>query len=186
VKNFGLGLFSQRKGGFIGDSSKRDRMAEPTIVGGRPLANGRPQRSIPRGIEVLVKKASVDPAFRELVLEKRASAVSEIGLDLSAAEIAILNSLPRAQIEQIIDNTTVPDEHRRVFLGKMAAAMLAAVGLGPSGCMTNFGMRPEAPDFDKGKFAAPGIPWGPAPPGDPKASSPRNQNSGGTDGENDR
>jgi xylulokinase len=68
----------------------------------------------------------------------------------------------------------------------LGAAMLAAVGLGPSGCMTNFGMRPEAPDFDKGKFAAPGIPWGPAPPGDPKASSPRNQNSGGTDGENDR
>jgi hypothetical protein len=96
----------------------------------------RPHRGIPRGIEVLVKKASVDPPFRELLLEKRALAASEIGLELSPAEIATINSVPRAQIEQIIRNTTVPDEHRRVFLGKIAAAMLALIGFGLSGCST--------------------------------------------------
>jgi hypothetical protein len=116
-----------------GDSDNTDYVVGPTIVGGRPVGNGRPQRGVPRGIEVLVKKASVDPAFREILLEKRAAAATEIGLELSAAEIAVLNSLPRPQVEQIIQNTTVPDEHRRVFLGKMATAMLALIGLSVSG-----------------------------------------------------
>ena len=66
------------------------------------------------------------------LLEKRALAATEIGLELSPAEAATLNSVPRSQIEQIIENTIVPDEHRRVFLGKVAAAMLAVLGLGLS------------------------------------------------------
>jgi hypothetical protein len=117
-------------------------MSDPSERGGKISSEIKPekrpaQRGIPRGIEVLVKKASVDPAFRELLLEKRALAASEIGLELSAAENAILNSLPRTQIEQIIANTTVPDEHRRVFLGKIAAAMLALIGFGISGCSSD-------------------------------------------------
>ena len=35
-----------------------------TIVGGRPPGNGKPLGPIPRGIEVLVKKAAVDPEFK--------------------------------------------------------------------------------------------------------------------------
>ncbi len=86
-------------------------------------------KGMPRGIEVLIKKASVDTAFRELLVNKRAAAAAEIGLELSPSEIAVLNSLPQPQIEQIIDHTTLPDEHRRVFLGKIAAAMLALIAL---------------------------------------------------------
>jgi hypothetical protein len=94
-------------------------------------------QGIPRGIEVLVKKASVDSEFRAVLLKKRAAAATEIGLELSPAEVATLNSVPSTQIEQIIDNTAVPDEHRRVFLGKIAAAMLAILGIGLSGCSTD-------------------------------------------------
>jgi hypothetical protein len=100
--------------------------------------------SIPRGIEVLVKKASIDRAFCEILLEKRAESAAEIGLDLSAAEAAMLNAVPRAQIEQIIENTTVPDEHRREFLGRVGAAMLALCGLGIPGCFVG-GIRPDHP-----------------------------------------
>jgi hypothetical protein len=85
--------------------------------------------AMPRGIEVLVKKASVDRAFRELLLEERGAASAAIGLELSTTEIAVLNSLPRVQIEQVVDHTPVPDEHRRVLLGKIAAAMLAVLSL---------------------------------------------------------
>ena len=35
---------------------------------------------IPRAIEVLIKKASVDPEFRQLLLEKREQAAGEIDL----------------------------------------------------------------------------------------------------------
>ncbi len=83
--------------------------------------------SIPRGVEVLVKKASVDAQFRALLLDKRAGAAAEIGLELAPAETALVNTVPAAQIEAVIARTRVPDEHRRAFLGRAAAAMLAAI-----------------------------------------------------------
>ena len=98
-----------------------------TIVGGRPPGSGRGLGEIPRGIEVLVKKASVDAQFRRLLLEKRADAAGEIGLVLDPAEAAMISAVPAGQLETIIQRTTVPQEHRRAFLGRAAAAMLAAL-----------------------------------------------------------
>jgi len=83
--------------------------------------------AIPRAIEVLVKKASVDPEFRRLLMEKRADAAQEIDLELSQVEVKILSDIPREQLEKIIDNTKVPPEHRPVFLGKAGKLMLAAI-----------------------------------------------------------
>ena len=109
--------------------------------------------SIPLGVEVLVKKAAVDPEFRTLLVERRAEAASHIELELQPAEAAMLAAVPQAQLEAIIDRTTVPQEHRRAFLGKAAAAMLAAVGLSAAGCPDNsdppppkyFGIVPDTP-----------------------------------------
>ena len=39
---------------------------------------------IPRGVEVLVRKASVDPAFKDLLLTAREAAASQIDLELDA------------------------------------------------------------------------------------------------------
>jgi acyl carrier protein len=83
----------------------------------------------PQGIEVLVKKASVDSYFAESLRANRAGAAAEIGLELTEAEAAILAAVPDAQLESIIAQTTVSQEHRRVFLGKAAVAMLAALGV---------------------------------------------------------
>lgn len=99
-----------------------------TIVGGRPPAPGRPAGDIPRGVEVLVKKAAVDPDFRQTLLTKRAAAAQEIGLELTMAETLMLNTIPEAQLTAAIAHTQVPDPERRAFLGKAAAAMLAALG----------------------------------------------------------
>src|SRR4030042_1117067 len=49
---------------------------------------------IPRGIEVLIKKAAVDPEFRAVLLEKRAAAADEIGLVLDPAEGLMLPAAP--------------------------------------------------------------------------------------------
>jgi hypothetical protein len=158
-------------------------------------------RSIPRGIEVLVKKASVDAAFCELLLDKRALAASEIGLELSPAEIATLNSVPRSQIEQIIRNTKVPDEHRRVFLGKIAAAMLALLGFGLSSCSTEdleeHKYRRRAPGGISPRDhppvggirpagAGPDDPPGHRSPSDSKTSAPEGKDFSGSDAEKDR
>ena len=85
--------------------------------------------TIPRGIEVLVKKAAVDPEFRQLLLEKRGQAAGEIDLDLTDAERNILSSMPAEHLEKIIDNTKVEPEQRKIFLGRTAMLMLAAAGL---------------------------------------------------------
>jgi hypothetical protein len=81
---------------------------------------------IPLGVEVLVKKASVDPEFRQLLLEKRGEAADEIGLELMEAERKILSSIPVEQLEKIIDNTKVKPEHRNIFRGKAVKLMLGA------------------------------------------------------------
>jgi acyl carrier protein len=108
---------------------------------------------IPQGIEVLVRKASVDPAFKMLLLERRTAAAEQIGLELSAAEAAMLQAVPAAQLEAMIAHTTVPDEHRRAFLGQAAAAMLAAAGMistamaiEPPKLQAPGGVRPPSPN----------------------------------------
>jgi hypothetical protein len=98
-----------------------------TIVGGRPPGSGTQVGTIPRGIEVLVKKASVDPEFRQLLLEKRGEAAREIDLQLTDAEQSMLSSIPAEQLEKIIDNAKVEPEHREIFMEAVGKLMLAAL-----------------------------------------------------------
>jgi len=127
-----------------------------TIVGGRPPGSGQPVGSIPRAIEVLVKKAAVDPEFKSLLLERRAEAAGAIGLELDPAEAMMLRAVPADQLEAIIARTEVPQEHRRAFLGNAAAVMLAALGLAIEGCTKEgpvpapTGIAPDRPPAPKG------------------------------------
>ncbi|MGD8718950.1 MAG: Os1348 family NHLP clan protein [Candidatus Zixiibacteriota bacterium] len=122
----------------MGDDGPRRRdkagpdAARTTIVGGRPPEAAAIPRAIPRGIEVLVKKAAVDPAFRDMLLEKRAEAAQSIGLKLTPEEAAMLAAVPLAQLEGIIAHTRVSPKLRPAFLGYAATAMLAALGIGTS------------------------------------------------------
>lgn len=84
-------------------------------------------------IEVLLKKASIDAEFRAAFLERRGEVAQEIGLPLEPAEAAMLRAVPREQLAAIIARTSVPEEHRRAFLGQAAAAMLAAMGIATGG-----------------------------------------------------
>jgi len=96
----------------------------------RSPGSGKPLGPIPRGIEVLVKKAAVDADFKHLLLEKRADAAKEIGLTLEPAEAMMLAAAPQAQLEAIIAQTTVSPSLRPAFLGRAAAVMLVALGAG--------------------------------------------------------
>jgi len=140
------------------DNRQKERPVEQpavrtTIVGGRPPGAGKGVGEIPRGIEVLVKKASVDAGFRKVLLEKRADAAQEIGLALDPAEKMMLNAVPAAQLEGIIARTTVSPGKKRAFLGRAAAVMLAALGTG-IGCDqdstgTSKGIAPDRPKAEK-------------------------------------
>ncbi|MCP4231931.1 MAG: hypothetical protein GY771_17520 [bacterium] len=94
-------------------------------MGGGKIKRGK----IPRGIEVLIKKASVDPEFKGRLLEERAECARRIDLELKPVETAILNGIPPEQLDAIIGSTRVNPKQRPAFLGYAAAAMLAALGL---------------------------------------------------------
>lgn len=106
--------------------------------------------SIPQNVEVLIRKAAVDDEFRELLIEQRTAAAEAIGLTLEPAETMMLRSVPAAQLEKIIAETSVPHEHRRAFLGHAAAAMLAAMATmgttAVAGVPSTTGIRAHPPD----------------------------------------
>jgi len=119
-----------------------------TIVGGRPPGSGKAVGPIPRGIEVLIKKAAVDPEFKMLLLAKRDKAAGEIDLTLEAAEAMMLKATPRAQLEAIIAQTSVHPSVLPAFLGRAAAVMLVALGAGTLGCdkvEVTDGIAPDRP-----------------------------------------
>ncbi len=129
----------------MSDKANEQEAVRTTIVGGRPPGSGRSNVSVPRGIEVLLKKAAVDPEFRSRLVEQRANAAALIELQLEPAEEAILKAIPDDQLARIVSQTTVPVEQRRVFLGRVAAAMLATVSAGLAGCSSTKGVRPDRP-----------------------------------------
>jgi len=133
-------------------SDRPPRPGEPesvrtTIVGGRPPGSGKPVGPIPRGIEVLIKKAAVDTEFKRLLLEKRAEAAREIGLVLDPAEALMLKAATAAQLDAIIARTTVAPSILPAFLGRAAAVMLVALGAGAVGCSNE--APPPAPSATK-------------------------------------
>jgi hypothetical protein len=136
---------------FRADHPEEQETVRTTIVGGRPPGSGQRLGPIPRGVEVVIKKASVDDQFKQSLLTERADAAKRIGLTLDPAEAMMLTAVPAEQLETIIAQTTVPQEHRRAFLGTAAAAMLAAVGLMSSGCepMAPRGIAPDDPTMDQ-------------------------------------
>jgi hypothetical protein len=82
--------------------------------------------SVPRGIEVLLKKAAVDEAFKTVLLERPMAAAGAIGLKLGDTEATMLRAVPAAQLEDMVAHTEVPTAARPAFMGSDAAAMLRA------------------------------------------------------------
>ena len=82
---------------------------------------------IPRGVEILITKAAVDPEFKALLLARRAAAAQAIDLALTPAEAAVVDSIPEAQLDASIANTVVSPMTRGAFLGTAASAMIAAL-----------------------------------------------------------
>ncbi|MFZ2957115.1 MAG: hypothetical protein WA705_09515 [Candidatus Ozemobacteraceae bacterium] len=96
-----------------------------TIVGGRPAGKTGIGGNIPRGLEILLKKASIDPEFMTSLLDHRAVAADEIHIPLDPSERAMLETLPREQLSAIIIKTHVPAAQRSIFQGGSVPVMVA-------------------------------------------------------------
>ena len=104
-----------------------------TIVGGRPPGSGTEIGNIPRGMEVLIKKAAVDLPFKNRLIENRSKVAEEIKLELTPAEKMMIDSIPAAQLESIISNTKVSSKLIPILLTGTAAVILAAIGISALG-----------------------------------------------------
>lgn len=110
---------------------------------------------VPRGIEILIKKAAVDPAFKQLLLEKRADAAAALGLELTAAEEAMLQTLPQTQLAATVASTKVHPRLRPAFMGYAAGVMLAALGTATAACdnpvspPATLGSQPDPPEWPR-------------------------------------
>lgn len=97
-----------------------------TIVGGRSSGSDR-RINHPRAIEILLKKAKVDPEFRELLLRDPVVAAGSIELELTENERLILTSASPAVLTTMIQNSFVPRHQVRSFLTQKAPALLLLV-----------------------------------------------------------
>ena len=97
-----------------------------TIVGGRSRSN-RLVGNFPRGIEIMLKKAAVDPSFSQYLVQDPINAAGSIALDLKPVEINILTNTSKSVLEKMIASTRVPKQHVKTFRTATAAAMMVAV-----------------------------------------------------------
>lgn len=102
------------------------RDAFRTIVGGR---SGKPEtpQNYPRGIEVLLKKASVDKDFAEVLVRSPSEAAQLIGLALEESEKTVLESIPEGTLRGMIRKTVVKRTQITAFKTMSASLMIAAV-----------------------------------------------------------
>ena len=117
-----------------------------TIVGGRPRGQKPSGIKIPRGIETLIKRAALDPAFRQRLLDERGQAARALGLKLTMAEAMILISVPRAQLAGMIDRMQVSDAERRALLEQASAPPGAPAADPPGPAPATLGIRPDLED----------------------------------------
>ena len=98
-------------------------------------------------------------------------AAETIGLVLEPAEAMMLAAAPAEQLATVIARTTVPLEHRRVFLGHAAAAMLATLALMTTSCgppPVGGSRPPERPTRPEPSHGLPAKP--PEPPRPPEGT----------------
>ena len=110
-----------------------------TIVGGRPRGKTKPGAKIPRGVELVLKMAAIDPTFRARLIHMRGTASKTIGFKLTFSEAMILEAAPEEQLLAMIDAMPVSDEEREALLS-------AAPGSRPapdSPLLATLGIRPE-------------------------------------------
>jgi len=106
---------------------------------------------LPVGVERVLFAAAVDADFRRALLEDPGRATQARGLELRPAELAMLRSIPSAQLAASIQamDTSAENVERRSFLRTVAVAAAGVVvveGLSACSSAGETGARPDWPD----------------------------------------
>ena len=118
-----------------------------TIVGGRAVRRKRVRINVPIGIEKILYRAAVNPAFKAALLADRAGTLEAHAVKLSSSESAILRSIPDATIELMIGNINPEKQGKRKFMKAVAAAAITiasgTMAVAVDGCGEPAGIEPD-------------------------------------------
>lgn len=121
--------------------------------------------SVPRGLEILIKKAAVDKKFRHSLVTKREKFADELNIPLEDSERLMLSSVSANHLEMMIGHTDVP-EKQKTHLAKASTATIVAliaqltfggssVGLALGNPANNSTSSPVPPELAQDFLAAP-------------------------------
>jgi len=134
---------------------------------------------VPTGIQVLLRLAALDPAFRRQLTERRGDVAQAAGVELTPSERAILAAIPAAQLDQMAASMPPPPPPRREFLRKTAATAVVLLGGAAmaeplAGCVRGHGCDEPSPFRQDQQPATTGIvPDIPEDTGEPVPSRPK-------------
>jgi hypothetical protein len=123
------------------DDERMDK--ERTIVGGRPLGTSAAGAAIPRGVEMLLKLAAIDPTFCERLVHMRGQAAKDLGYELTFSEAMVLEAVPEKQLRNMIAAMPVSEEERGVLNSVNPLRRVAD----DSPLLATMGIRPELYDL---------------------------------------
>lgn len=89
------------------------------------MAQKSSRKDIPRGLELLIKRASIDGDFRKDLLQKRVGLLEELNINLDETEKSMLACVPEEHLARMIDATEVPSAQRKALSTGSVAAMIA-------------------------------------------------------------
>jgi hypothetical protein len=118
------------------------------MVETRDRVRRKARMSIPSGIEKAIYKASIDPGFRQELLEDGRRAIESHGLGLTDMEARILESIPGERLEHIIDRIEPRRHGKRAFMKSIATAVVTlATGTATVSCLPLCGGATSDYDF---------------------------------------
>jgi hypothetical protein len=135
-----------------GDGGQRS-VVRRTIVGGRP--DDDLHRSVPQGIEHVLQRAALVPAFRRKLLADRERALDTVAEELTDTERAILLAIPREQLERMIRGAAPLMPGRRSLLIRVAGVF--GVLLGGALAAVTSGCAPRTKGVCADRPRSPGI-----------------------------
>lgn len=85
---------------------------------------------LPSGIQRLLRLASVDDAFRDMLVRRRGELARLLRIELTETEEAVLAAIPGRKLAQMAERLAPREVGRREFLRRLAGAAVMIVGGG--------------------------------------------------------
>ncbi len=119
-------------------------------ITGKPLKQPRAKISIPVGVEKVLYKAAIDPAFRGRLLEDRMKAIESEDMKLRPSEMMVMRNVKGSALRKMIERIR-PQQHggKRIMKAVATAVLTLATGTAGVACDDGETGSKDAVDYDR-------------------------------------